>query len=108
MDLTAQQRKDIRDRVTAGAVFLDKEYPDWRTDLRHTIDGDSPLDMSDCKACVLGRLMDDYFHALDFFFPGLSEHEREREACALGFTLPPVYGLNDQPAWRYLEQCWLE
>ena len=112
MDLTQEGKRDIQNRVNAGAQYLDTAYKHWRTDLRHTIDGDSPLQMHECEACVLGKLLGDYFDALPILFPTLSGHEQKQRAEDLGFTLPTSYdGVTEVVrcnAWRYLEQCWLE
>jgi hypothetical protein len=41
---------DLRERVARGAALLDERAPGWR----RRIDWDA-VDMSDCRACVLGQ-----------------------------------------------------
>jgi hypothetical protein len=112
MDLTARQRHDIGLHVDEGAEHLDQFRPNWRVDLRQSIDMDRPLDMNDCRECVLGKLEGDYYVAMSKLFPELSGPEQEEMAIACGFTLPSYLLASPDRflrrfAWRYLEECWL-
>lgn len=83
-----------RQRVAAGAVWLDETNPDW---WRH-IDLDR-LDLVDACLCVLGQLHGNYWQAT-----ALHWNTRESDAARLGFTAYPVGDGMDE--FNELEAAW--
>lgn len=70
-------KRSIEKRVDAGAVWLDKNFPDWlqKIDLKH-------LRLDSSCSCVLGQVFGDYSQA-----PLGKEIDYDVEASMFGFEV---------------------
>lgn len=109
MDITKEQKEQLCENVAAGVEWLNSYKPNWRSDIRTTVNEDSPLRMDICESCMIGRLIaeegTEYWEAVECFADDEDPTDWEIDH---GFDLPirifPMPGL----AWRFLEDLWME
>lgn len=106
--LTIMTQEEADAAVARGVEFLDSYDPEWVDKI------DLPsLQLSNCYRCVLGQLIGNYFHAVewdDSLLPGANENERIASAYRLGFNVPVpdvlAYADETIPLYEPLQQAW--
>jgi hypothetical protein len=110
-DVITTVSPSFADRATAGAAYLDKVWPGW-----HDLIELDRLDLSDCWACILGQLFENYCDAEDnLIMPGRQvPGATDLEMTALGFSLVADADADDSldvtaihQDYDWLTACWI-
>lgn len=108
-----EEVKELEDSVARGVKLLDRVRPNWRIELRESLDfggaQGEDLTMTDCRDCVVGRLMQTNYHtALRELFPSEGV-DPEIEAGYHGFNIPESFEyVTEGEGFRKLEELWMQ
>ena len=116
-ELTLTQQDELKDRVQAGAEFLDDYQPGWAINLtdQQLVD----LDISHCTKCVLGSIFGAYYNVVRHNHKPYTHKQplTQREAVKYGFN---IYSEDDElwgsdwyngcmdDAYKHLRELWIQ
>lgn len=89
-------QEEARTVVARGATRLDRVRPNWFNEI-----DDARLDLSDCRACIVGQLTGDYYRGREQL--GFTESNGPDYGVALNPAPGPL-----EPQWRPLQDAWIE